>query len=46
MELYTEIYAPVVLNTGDSIYFDSDMAHAYLAAAPGPCRVLTICTGA
>ena len=46
VELYTEIYAPVVLNTGDSIYFDGDMAHAYLAVAPGPCRVLTICTGA
>jgi transcriptional regulator with XRE-family HTH domain len=44
VEFHTEIYAPVVLKQGDSIYFDGDMAHAYLAAAPGPCRVLAICS--
>ena len=45
VEFHTELYAPVLLNKGDSIYFDSGMGHAYLAAAPGPCRVLAICSG-
>lgn len=43
VELHTDLYAPTRLETGDSIYFDSGMAHAYIAAAPGPCRILTIC---
>jgi len=45
IELHTEHYAPVVLRAGDSIYFDSNMGHAYIAAAPGRCRVLAICSG-
>lgn len=45
IELHTEMYAPVVLKAGDSIYFDSGMGHAYVAGAPGPCRLLTICSG-
>ncbi|HEY3948913.1 XRE family transcriptional regulator [Phenylobacterium sp.] len=45
IELHTELYAPVRLESGDSIYFDSGMGHAYLAASPGPCRLLTICSG-
>jgi transcriptional regulator with XRE-family HTH domain len=45
LELHTSIYAPVVLEEGDSIYFDSDMGHAYIAAGPGPCIVLSICSG-
>lgn len=46
VDLYTALYAPVRLNVGDSIYFDSAMGHAYIAAAEGVCRVLSICTGA
>lgn len=46
VEFHTELYAPVILNKGDSIYFDSGMGHAYLAADAGPCRVLSICSGA
>ena len=42
---HTEIYAPAVLEAGDSVYFDSDMGHAYLAASDGPCRVLAVCAG-
>lgn len=42
---YTELYAPLTMRKGDSIYFDSGMGHAYLAADPGPCRVLSICSG-
>lgn len=46
VDLYTASYAPVRLNTGDSIYFDSGMGHAYIAVSEGPCRVLSICTSA
>ncbi|MDH0865233.1 XRE family transcriptional regulator [Mitsuaria sp. GD03876] len=40
---HCELYAPVLLRTGDSIYFDSEMGHAYLKAADGPCRLLATC---
>jgi transcriptional regulator with XRE-family HTH domain len=46
VELHTDLYAPVRLQAGDSIYFDSGMAHAYLAPEGAPCRVLSICSGA
>lgn len=46
VDLYTALYAPVRLNVGDSIYFDSAMGHAYIAAGDGACRVLSVCTGA
>ena len=36
--------APARLETGDSIYFDSGMAHAYIAVGEGTCRVLSVCT--
>ena len=42
---HTDLYAPLTLRKGDSIYFDSGMGHAYLAAEAGPCRVLSICSG-
>ena len=45
VDLHTDLYAPVRLETGDSIYFDSGMGHAYIAATPGRCRVLSICCG-
>ncbi len=45
IEFHTELYAPVRLEAGDSMYFDSGMAHAYIAASPGPCRILSICSG-
>jgi transcriptional regulator with XRE-family HTH domain len=44
VDLYTSIYAPVRLKPGDSIYFDSGMGHAYIAAGEGPCRVLSLCS--
>jgi len=40
---HTDLYAPVVLKAGDSIYFDSEMGHAYLKAAEGPCRLVASC---
>ncbi|HEX4199402.1 MAG TPA: XRE family transcriptional regulator [Caulobacteraceae bacterium] len=45
LELHTELYAPVRLEAGDSIYFDSGMGHAYIDVGPTPCRILTICSG-
>jgi transcriptional regulator with XRE-family HTH domain len=44
VDLYTSLYAPVRLKTGDSIYFDSGMGHAYIAASEVPCRVLSLCS--
>ena len=46
VELHTDLYAPVKLVAGDSIYFDSGMGHAYINAGPGPCKVLSVCSGA
>jgi transcriptional regulator with XRE-family HTH domain len=46
VELHTDMYAPVRLKVGDSIYFDSGMGHAYLKVGKERCRVLSICTGA
>ena len=45
VELHTDLYAPVRLAAGDSIYFDSGMGHAYVAVGTAPCRVLSICSG-
>ncbi|MEP6546539.1 MAG: cupin domain-containing protein [Gammaproteobacteria bacterium] len=45
MEIHTSAYAPLRLKTGDSIYIDSTMGHAYIAASDEPCRVLAICSG-
>jgi len=45
VDVHTSAYAPVRLKSGDSIYFDSTMGHAYIAASNGPCRVLGVCSG-
>lgn len=44
VEVRTEFYEPVLLEVGDSIYFDSTMAHAYLAADDSPCRIVCVTT--
>lgn len=44
IDFYTEFYTPSRLNVGDSIYFDSNIGHAYIAACDGPCRILSICS--
>jgi transcriptional regulator with XRE-family HTH domain len=43
LEFHSELYAPVRLRAGDSIYFDSEMGHAYLKASTGPCRIVCTC---
>jgi transcriptional regulator with XRE-family HTH domain len=45
VELHTDVYAPLRLEAGDSIFFDSGMGHVYIAATYAVCRVLTICSG-
>ena len=32
MEVHTEFYDPIILETGQSVYIDSNMGHAYIAA--------------
>jgi transcriptional regulator with XRE-family HTH domain len=46
MELHSEFFAPLRLDAGDSIYFDSSMAHAYILVGDARCRVLAVCSGA
>lgn len=43
LDFHSELYAPVRLRAGDSIYFDSEMGHAYLKASEGPCRLVCSC---
>ncbi len=43
LDLYTNMYLPVRLTKGDSMYFDSNMGHAYIAVGEQPCRVLSVC---
>lgn len=46
MELHSDLYAPLLLATGDSVYFDSGMAHAYVRVSEVACHVLSVCAGA
>ena len=43
LALHTDTYAPVSLKKGESIYFDSEMGHAYICASEEACRILLIC---
>lgn len=45
IEFHTDLYAPLRLKVGDSLYFDSTMGHAYLKASDVTCRVLAVCSG-
>jgi transcriptional regulator with XRE-family HTH domain len=45
MELHSDLYAPLTLGPGDSIYFDSGMAHGYVRTSAEPCTVLAVCAG-
>ena len=44
IEVHTEFYSPVILQVGESMYIDSNMGHAYLAASDGPNRFICVCT--
>jgi transcriptional regulator with XRE-family HTH domain len=45
MELHSDVYAPLPLGPGDSVYFDSGMAHGYVRTSNEPCTVLAVCAG-
>ena len=40
--IHTDAYRPERLDAGDSMYFDSNMPHAYVAASPAPARILVV----
>jgi transcriptional regulator with XRE-family HTH domain len=42
LAFYSDTYAPAYLDAGDSIYFDSDMGHAYVKASDERCRILSV----
>ncbi len=42
IELHTEHYAPITLEPGDSVYFDSLMRHAYVSVGDGDARVASV----
>ena len=44
VEFHSDLYKPARLEKGDSIYFDANMGHAYVAALSTPCRVLSVCS--
>ena len=40
--VHTELYAPTRLARGDCMYFDSNMAHAYVATGGEPAEILVV----
>ncbi|AXB79893.1 XRE family transcriptional regulator [Novosphingobium sp. P6W] len=45
VEVHTEFYSPVLLETGQGIYLDSSMSHAYIARDCTEALVLAVCSG-
>ncbi len=43
VEIHTALYAPLRLKAGESTYFDSGMAHAYISIGPKNAHVLSVC---
>jgi transcriptional regulator with XRE-family HTH domain len=43
VEFCSELYAPVVLKTGDSMYFDGGMGHAYRRNSDESAQILSVC---
>jgi transcriptional regulator with XRE-family HTH domain len=43
--IHTDIYAPLGLEVGESVYFDGRSGHAILANGGAPCRALMIVAG-
>ncbi len=44
IDVYTGSHPPTRLRAGESIYFDSNMPHAYIAVSQAPCRTLSVCS--
>jgi transcriptional regulator with XRE-family HTH domain len=45
VEMHTEVYVPLRLDAGDSVYFDSSTPHAFVSVGPGDARMLSLCIG-
>jgi transcriptional regulator with XRE-family HTH domain len=45
IEVHTEFYTPVIMTTGNWIYLDSAMGHAYVAKGCESALVLAVCSG-
>lgn len=45
VQVFTEFYAPAVLDVGDSVYFDSKMGHAVVSLSEKDAEILWVCTG-
>ncbi|MCB1369019.1 MAG: helix-turn-helix transcriptional regulator [Rhodobacteraceae bacterium] len=46
VELHTDLYEPIRLSAGDSVYYDAAMAHAYISVSEDDARILNIVSGA
>lgn len=44
IQIFTELYEPLAMAEGDSIYFDSSMGHALVSTGPQDAVVLSVCT--
>ena len=44
VQLHTEFYEPLVLETGACVYFDSTMRHTYVSIGDAPAQILCICS--
>lgn len=44
VEFHSDLYKPVLMTTGSSIYFDARMGHAYVNAGRQPATILCMCT--
>lgn len=44
VQLLTEFYEPLTVETGACVYFDSTMRHTYLALHDTPASILCVCT--
>ena len=44
VELQTEFYEPIALETGDCVFFDSRMGHACIAAGDADAKILWVCS--
>jgi transcriptional regulator with XRE-family HTH domain len=43
VDFHSEFYAPARLSAGDTLYFDSEMGHAYIKASESTCRIVASC---
>jgi DNA-binding XRE family transcriptional regulator/mannose-6-phosphate isomerase-like protein (cupin superfamily) len=44
IEVHSDLYAPIILRTGESVYLDSAMGHAYIARGAKPARLIAVCS--